>query len=101
MVRMLYGQGLCVCAYSPTEEGHAVTSRRTPRRARQRALDALEADPVSSAYDDSGESLAAATEGGPPVDYQAQDLDRQSRGGADPRARPRRSRPADRPGVRG
>ena len=65
----------------------------------------LEAGSASCAYAVRGvQSTAAATEGGLPVDHpshrQARNLDRDGQGGADPRARPRRPRPADRPGVR-
>jgi hypothetical protein len=77
----------------------------TSRRALERADDVLEAGSASCAYAVRRvQSTAAATEGGSPVDHpshrQARNLDRQGRGGADPRARPRRPRPADSPGVR-
>src|SRR6266567_3863119 len=71
----------------------AVPPWRAQRRALERALDALEADPASCAYDArTVQSVAAATEGGSPVDHpsrrQAPSLDQQGQGGADPRARP-------------
>jgi hypothetical protein len=63
-------------------------------RAGQCALDALEADPVSCAYDARAQSVAARPREDP-VDhssrYQAAHPGRQGRTGADPWARPRRS----------
>jgi hypothetical protein len=84
-----------------------MTSRRAQkRRALESALDALEADSASSAYAGRGlHAVARATKGGFSGDHpsrrQARNLDRQGQGDADPQTRRWRSRPADRPGVRG
>jgi hypothetical protein len=64
-------------------------------RAGQCALDALEADPVSCAYDARGAVRGSRDRGRTSVDYssryQAAHPGRQGRTGADPWARPRRS----------